>query len=150
VRGLLKTHVGAQIEDTFGVVVDRVEMARAGAGKEPFHYEGASGIRPLEEAYRGAGAEEVNGLFVADLQFLLDRSFLDGHAGMGEGAVRADSDAVAAVAANAFSARDHFRKPVSALELDAGHGAFTGADAVLLALCFVDDQKPHSVFHILF
>ncbi len=110
-------------------------MARAGPGKEPFHYEGASGIRPLEEAYRGAGAEELNGLFLADLQFLLDRwVFLDGYAGMGEGAVRADSDAVAAVAANAFSARDHFRKPVSVLELDDGHGAFTGVDAVLLAL----------------
>lgn len=144
-RDLLKTHVGAQIEDTFGVVVDRVDMARAGPGKEPFHYEGASGIRPLEEAYQGAGAEELNGLFLADLQFLLDRwVFLDGQAGIGEGAVGTASDAMAAVVANAFSARDHFRKPVSVLQLDNDHGAFTGVDAVLLALGFVDDQKSNS------
>jgi hypothetical protein len=55
-----------------------------------------------------------------------------------------------AAVADAFSARDHFRKPVSVLELDDDHGAFTGADAVLLALGFVDDQKSHSFFHLLF
>jgi hypothetical protein len=105
----------------------------------------------LEEAYGAAGAEELHGLFFGDLQVLVDqRAFLDGHPGMGEGAVRADSDAVAAVVANAFSARDHFRKPVSVLELDDDHRAFAGADAVLLAFVFVDDQKSHSFFHPLF
>jgi hypothetical protein len=57
---------------------------------------------------------------------------------------------VAAVVADGFPARDHFRKPVSVLEVDDDHGAFTGADAVLLALGFVDDQKSHSFFDLLF
>jgi hypothetical protein len=66
---------------------------------------------------------------------------------MGKGTVRTDSDAVATVITGFFSARDHFRKPVSVLQLNDDHGAFAGADAVLVAFVFVDDQKSHSFFH---
>jgi hypothetical protein len=42
---------------------------------------------------------------------------------MGERAVRTDSDTVAAVVADAFPSRYHFREPVSALDLDDDHGS---------------------------
>jgi len=69
---------------------------------------------------------------------------------MEEGTVGADSDALAGTVADGFPTSEHFRKAFSVLQIDEDHRVFTGADAVLLALGFVEDQECHSFFHLPF
>ena len=69
---------------------------------------------------------------------------------MVKGAVGANRYAMSTAVANVFAARHYFRKALSILLLDDHHRALANADAVLLALGFVDSQESHVLFFHLF